>query len=162
MHRSETPKSIEETKMKKYSFTFKIYLFSNSKYSIKRKHQNVGLKKRWIKKNIKRWSFLTLDEEYNSKSGKTHITRDNQPISSHFPALVHRQIGGSTTLYRPPPTTPPGGTLILYVWNACLSWISGYIPFCNFLNNVFRAPSRESFLVLGQSGVWGTWGVESA
>ena len=81
------------------------------------------------------------------------------PISH---ALVHRQIGGSTTLYRPPPTTPPGGTLILYVWNACLSWISGYIPFCNFLNNVFRAPSRESFLVLGQSGVWGTWGVESA
>jgi len=38
----------------------------------------------------------------------TRFTRENHPISSHFPCLVHRQIGGSTTLYRPPPTTPPG------------------------------------------------------
>ena len=75
------------------------------------------------------------------------------PFHIPFPCLIHRQIGGSTTLYRPHPPTPLGGTLFLYVRNADLSWISGYTPFCNFLNNVFREPSRESFLVLWQSVV---------
>ena len=130
--------------------------FHQFKLFNKAKTSNVGLNT-----DLNLDLFFIFSSKLMNTIWKHTFSSEKHPISSHFPCLLHRQIGSSTTLYRPHPPTPPGGTLFLYVWKVDLSWISGYIPFCNFLNNIFRAPSREPFLVLGQSGVWGTWGVES-